>query len=69
MKAEHYQDELKEISGIPVRIATYKIGEDYYCHVSNADPGAVIARAAGSTAMEARQNALQKVAERLEKAG
>jgi hypothetical protein len=69
MKAEQYQDELKQVNGITVRITTYHIGDDYYCHITNADPGATIARAGGKSAEEARQKALQKVMERLEKAG
>lgn len=67
MKAEQYQDELKEVNGISIRIVTYKIGDEYFCHISNADPGATIARAAGSTVEEARQKAMQKANERLVK--
>lgn len=69
MNTEHYQDELKEINGFLVHITTYKIGDEYFCHVTNADPGATIARAAGKTVEEARQTAMQKVKERLVKAG
>lgn len=65
MKAEQYQDELKEVNGISVHIVTYKIGDEYFCHISNADPGANIARASGSTTEEARQKAMQKVFDRL----
>lgn len=67
MKAEQYQDELKEVNGISIRIVTYKIGDEYFCHISNVDPGATIARAAESTVEEARQKAMQKAIERLEK--
>jgi uncharacterized protein YktB (UPF0637 family) len=67
MKAEQYQDELKEVNGILVHIVTYKIGDEFYCHIDNADPGATIARAAGSTVEEARQKAMKKATERLEK--
>ena len=66
MKAEQYQEELKEVNGISIRIVTYKIGDDFFCHIANADPGATIARTAGATVEEARQKALQKVMERLE---
>jgi len=67
MKAEQYRDELKEVNGISIRIVNYKIGDEYFCHISNVDPGATIARAAGSTVEEARQKAMQKAMERLEK--
>ena len=65
MKAEQYQDELTEVNGFLVHIVTYKIGDEYYCHISNADPGANIARTSGSTMEEARQKAMQKAFERL----
>ena len=65
MKAEQYQDELKEVNGFLVHITTYKIGDEYYCHITNADPGATIARAGGKTVEEARQNAMQKAIGRL----
>jgi hypothetical protein len=65
MKAEQYQDELKEVNGFLVHIITYKIGDEYYCHITNADPGATIARADGKTVEEARQNAMQKAIGRL----
>ena len=67
MNTQQYQDELKEVNGILVRITTYKIGDEYFCHITNADPGATIARAAGSNVEEARQKAMQKVMKRLEK--
>jgi hypothetical protein len=67
MKTEHYHDEVKEINGILVHITTYKIDDDYYCHITNADPGATIARAVGKTAGEASVAAMQKVTARLGK--
>ena len=67
MKAENYQDESIVINGTPVTIVTYKIGEEYYCHISNADPGATIARSSGSTLEEARDKALRKANDRLVK--
>jgi hypothetical protein len=67
MKAEQYHDEFTTVEGIAVRITTYHIGEDYYCHIANADPGATIARAGGRSAEEARRKAWHKAVERLEK--
>jgi len=67
LNTQQYQDELKEVNGILVRITTYKIGDEFYCHIANTDPGATIARAAGSTEKEARQKAVKKVMERLKK--
>ena len=67
MKAAQYHDELKEINGIMVHVTTYQIGDEFYCHITNADPGATIARAAGKTAEEASQAAIQKLTIRLGK--
>jgi hypothetical protein len=67
MKAEQYQDELREINGILFRVTSYRIGDECFCHIANSDPGATVARAAGATMKEARQKAMQKVIERLEK--
>ena len=67
MKAEYYTEELRELNGIPIRIITYKAGEEYHCHVANVDPGAVIARASSQSVDEAKQKALKKATERLKR--
>ena len=46
-------------------MTTYKIGDDYYCHVYNVDPGATIARATAATREEAVEEAMIKVSQRI----
>lgn len=65
MKAESYHQEKQEINGIPVEVVTYQIGSTWYCHVNNVDPGATIARASGSSRIQARDEAIKKVQKRL----
>ena len=63
--AENFQQENSEINGVAVRIVTYQIGDRFFCHVENKDPGATIARGEGLTRDAARQQALAKVNVRL----
>lgn len=66
MHAEEYRVELREIAGQQIKITTYRIGDLFYCHVANVDPGATIARAEAGTREEAERAASAKAAERLE---
>lgn len=66
MKSENYRTTTREIDGVKINIISYKIGKQFYSHVTNFDPGATIARAeATSSQEEAEQNALAKALERL----
>jgi len=65
MKTENFTEELHDVQGIKIRVITYQIGNEHYCHVYNLDPGAVIARAGSSTKDLAKQRALQKAKQRL----
>ena len=60
MRAEEYSRREIEISGWPISIETYKLGDVYHCAISNVDPGARFARADGSTKDEAERIALEK---------
>ena len=53
MKPEDYSRRQIELSGWPISIETYKLGDVYHCTISNVDPGARFARADGSTKDEA----------------
>lgn len=66
MKAEEFKTEKHVLNGIDLELSTYKIGDEYYCHVSNLNPGATIARAGGKTRDEAVNIALDKVKQRLQ---
>ena len=49
-----------ELSGWPITIETYKLGDVYHCTIANVDPGARFARADGPTKAEAERIALEK---------
>jgi hypothetical protein len=57
--------ERREINGTAVNINSYRIGDQYYCHIENVDPGATIARSAADSAERALEHALQKAESRL----
>lgn len=63
--SEEYLVETQVINNTPVSITTYKIGEKYFCHISNTDPGATIARAEGTNRQDAIEHALKKVNKRI----
>jgi hypothetical protein len=65
LKTEDYATETRELSGVHIRINSYKIGDRFYCHIENTDPGATIARSDASSREEAVQLALVKTKGRL----
>ena len=60
IKVEGHESEQTELNGVQIKITSYQIGERYFCHVTNIDPGATIARGEGSNRDEAREVALSK---------
>ena len=60
MKPEEYSRRQQELAGWPISIETYKLGDVYYCTISNVDPGARFARAEGATRDAAESRALEK---------
>ena len=64
-QAEGYKTSKLNLAGASVEVTSYKIGERYYCHVTNVDPGATIALAEGVSREEAEQLASMKAAKRL----
>ena len=65
MQAEEYHKDLQEIFGLQVSITSYKMGNQYHCHVDNIDPGATIARTEAESKEAAIAEALAKAHERL----
>jgi len=65
MQAESYRVVNQEIFGVEITVTSYCIGERFYCHVANRDPGAVIARAEAASREEAEKMAIEKATERL----
>jgi hypothetical protein len=66
VKLEDYSRRKEELSEWPIMIETYKLGDTYYCTISNVDPGARISRAEGSTRAEAESEAKEKAARYLQ---
>jgi hypothetical protein len=66
MRAEGYARRQMELAGWPVSIETYRVGDIFYCTISNLDPGARFARAQGSTLEAAEQAAIEKATRYLE---
>ena len=60
MKPEDYSRRKIELSGWPIEIETYKLGDVYHCTIANVDPGARFARADGATREEAEALAIDK---------
>lgn len=65
LKANYFHIETQEISGLKVNVTSYKIGDRFFCHIANVDPGATIARTDGETEEEAVQAAFAKAMRRL----
>jgi MFS family permease len=49
MKAEEYKERKEELSGWPVKIVSYRLGETYHVSIHNEEPGAWIVKGEGST--------------------
>ena len=60
MKAENYQERTLELSGWPVKVVSYKLGEEYVCEADNVSPGARLARFSAPTLEEAEKQTLSK---------
>lgn len=65
MKPEDKKTEERDVGGWKIKIRTYRLGDTFYCHIDNVDPGATIARSQAATEEEARDIALQKAESRL----
>lgn len=65
MKTENFKEEFRQIKGVSIRITTYQIGDDHYCHIYNVDPGATIARATAATREKAVETAMAKAEQRI----
>jgi hypothetical protein len=60
MKATEFSEKMMELSGWPVRITSYRLGDRYYCKADNVEPGACITRSEGATSQEAEQNVISR---------
>lgn len=67
MKAEEYRERKDHLSGWPVKVVSYRLGERYYVSVHNQEPGAWVVKEEGATLQEAEAKARKIAAERLSK--
>jgi len=65
MIPEDRSERREVIHGFPVRIISYRLEGTYYVTVDNVEPGARIARAEGSSRVEAEAAALDDATRRL----
>jgi len=65
MRAEEFQERELEIDGWPVRITSYRLGEEWHSKADNISPGAALARTKGPTREAAEETALQRATELL----
>jgi hypothetical protein len=59
-QTQQYQEREIELNGWPVRLTSYKVGEQYVCQADNVSPGACLARFTAGTLEEAESNAISK---------
>ncbi|MBI3615552.1 MAG: hypothetical protein HY211_03430 [Candidatus Omnitrophica bacterium] len=67
MKAEEYKEQKEQLSGWPVRIVSYKLGNIYHVSINNEEPGAWIVKGEGPSLAEAEAKARKEAAEALAK--
>lgn len=65
MKPEDYSERNLDISGWPVHLTTYKLGDRYHTRADNVSPGASLTRTTGATRQEAEDKALERARELL----
>ena len=65
MTAEEYQERRLELSGWPVNVSSYRLGEVWHSKADNVSPGAGLSRATGATREEAEQKAIERARELL----
>jgi len=63
--AKNYEVEQLNINAFSVEVTSYQIGEKWYCHVNNIDPGATIVRVEGDSRTFVKAKALEKAEARL----
>lgn len=58
--SSNFKERQVDIDGWPVRLTSYRVGEQYICQADNVSPGACLARFSAATAEEAEAQALSK---------
>jgi len=65
VSAKNFSVREETLNGWPVRITTYTIDGTSHCHIDNASPGAIFARASGKNRDDVERNALESASARL----
>jgi hypothetical protein len=66
-KVEQFQERQVDIEGWPVKLTSYKVGDNFVCQADNVSPGACLARFSAGTAKEAELQAISKARHLLSK--
>lgn len=67
VKTEEFQERQIELAGWPVRLTSYRVGNQYVVQADNVSPGAVLARFTAATHEEAESQAISKAKHLLSK--
>ena len=59
-RSQNFQERQLEIDGWPVRLTSYRVGDQYICQADNFSPGACLARISAGTPEEAESQAISK---------
>jgi hypothetical protein len=62
-----FQERQIVVDGWPVKLTSYRVGDQYVCQADNLSPGAVLARFAGVTLEEAESQAISQARHLLSK--
>ena len=60
MKPTEYLEKILQLAGWPVRLTSYRLGDNYYCKADNVDPGACLTRTEAATKEEAKEKAMNR---------
>jgi hypothetical protein len=67
MRAENYTERSLELSGWPVNVTSYKLGQEWHAKADNVSPGAALARAKGASREEAESKVIERARSLLER--
>ena len=65
MNAEEFQERRLEVSGWPLNVASYRLGNEWHAKADDVSPGAALARASGATREEAESKVIARATELL----
>jgi hypothetical protein len=60
MRAENFTERKLELSGWPVHITSYQLGQEWHAKADNVSPGAALARATGASRQEAESRVIER---------